>query len=112
MDECWFLFIAQAYIHTILTHTHNIIQYAYRLSEELPSGIVVKKFDNDDDGEHGAGQCLAHLLEMRGEQGVLVLVSRWYGGTKLGPKRFAHITNVARELLVKCHEEHWTKDGE
>lgn len=88
--------------------THNM--YAYRLSEKLPNGVVVNKFDNDDDGEHGAGQCLAHLLEMRGENGVLVLVSRWYGGTKLGPKRFAHITNVARELLVTCHEEYW-KDG-
>lgn len=85
------------------------IQYAYRLLETLPNGVVVKKFDNDDDGEDGAGRCLAHLLEMRGEDGVLVLVSRWYGGTKLGPKRFAHITNVARELLVKCHEDDWDK---
>ena len=46
---------------------------------------------------------MAHLLEMRKEEGVLVLVTRWYGGTHLGPKRFAHIVNVARELLVECH---------
>jgi putative IMPACT (imprinted ancient) family translation regulator len=68
---------------------------------------MVKKFDNDDDGEDGAGSRLAQLLEMRGEDGVLVVVSRWYGGIKLGPKRFAHITNVARELLISCHETHW-----
>lgn len=67
----------------------------------------MNKFDNDDDGEHGAGKCLAHLLEMRGETNVLVLVSRWYGGIHLGPKRFTHITNVARELLVACHENEW-----
>ena len=88
----------------------SLHQYAYRLSEELPNGIVVKKFDNDDDGEDGAGKCLAQLLELRGEDGVLVLVSRWYGGIKLGPKRFAHITNVARELLVSCHEDYWNDD--
>jgi putative IMPACT (imprinted ancient) family translation regulator len=70
---------------------------------------MVKKFDNEDDGEDGAGPRLAQLLEMRGEDGVLVVVSRWYGGIKLGPKRFAHITNVARELLISCHETHWKK---
>jgi hypothetical protein len=29
----------------------------------------------------------------------IVVVSRWYGGIKLGPDRFKHINNVARELL-------------
>jgi len=43
---------------------------------------------------------LAHLLQMRGDDGVLIVVSRWFGGIQLGPKRFAHIVNVARELLV------------
>jgi putative IMPACT (imprinted ancient) family translation regulator len=57
--------------------------------------------DNDDDGEDGAGSKLGYLLEMRQDDGVLVVVSRWYGGVHLGPKRFAHIVNVARELLVQ-----------
>jgi hypothetical protein len=30
---------------------------------------------------------------------VVVVVSRWYGGIQLGPARFAHINNAARELL-------------
>jgi putative IMPACT (imprinted ancient) family translation regulator len=41
---------------------------------------------------------------MRGDDGVLVVVSRWFGGIHLGPKRFAHITNVARDLLVSAAE--------
>lgn len=61
---------------------------------------TVLKHDNDDDGEDGAGAKLAHLLAMRDDDGVIVVVSRWYGGIHLGPKRFAHIVNVARELLV------------
>lgn len=85
--------------------SHNM--YAWRLTEELSDGTRVKKFDNDDDGEDAAGSRLGQLLEMRKEDGVLVVVSRWFGGIHLGPKRFAHITNVARELLVQCHEEHW-----
>ena len=70
------------------------------------SGSTVLKHDNDDDGEDAAGARLAHLLEMRKEECVLVVVSRWYGGIKLGPKRFAHINNVARELLQDCHDKH------
>jgi hypothetical protein len=82
--------------------THNM--YAYRFIERLEDGREILKHDNDDDGEDAAGSRLAQLLQMRKEDGVLVLVSRWYGGTHLGPKRFAHITNVARDLLVECHE--------
>jgi len=91
--------------------TVNIAQYAYRVTERIetnsnskninePAVVTeVLKHDNDDDGEDAAGSRLAHLLAMRGDDGVLVLVSRWYGGIKLGPKRFAHITNAARAVL-------------
>jgi len=88
--------------------THHM--YAYRLEVVTSSTAApdndnehcrtVVLHDNDDDGEDGAGSRLAHLLEMRQDSGVLVVVSRWFGGIHLGPKRFAHITNVARELLV------------
>ncbi|KAL3925028.1 MAG: hypothetical protein SGILL_000670 [Bacillariaceae sp.] len=79
--------------------THNMS--AWRIVETLPDGCTtLTKHDNDDDGEHGAGSKLAYLLDMRKDENVLVVVSRWYGGIHLGPKRFAHIVNVARELLV------------
>ncbi|KAG7374461.1 UPF0029 domain containing protein [Nitzschia inconspicua] len=78
--------------------THNM--YAWRIVETLADGRVLTKHDNDDDGEDAAGSKLAYLLDMRNDENVLVVVSRWYGGIQLGPKRFAHIVNVARELLV------------
>ena len=131
---------------------------AYRFTR--PDGVVVA--DNDDDGEHGAGRVLAHLVEMmtkdRGRKlgkkkpkkkgrkskkkekgaaaagaaastaaggagavvvastanvaeskeleksatGAAVAVSRWYGGTHLGPARFKHISNSAREVLERA----------
>ena len=76
--------------------------YAYRFTDPHTN---ILKHDNDDDGEKYAGSRLAELLHLRKDDGVLVVVSRWYGGTLLGPRRFAHISEVARALLVKCQEE-------
>jgi Uncharacterized protein family UPF0029 len=39
------------------------------------------------------------LVEMN-EEGAVV-VARWYGGVLLGPIRFAHMENCAREAIVK-----------
>lgn len=100
--------------------THNIS--AYRIVGK--GGRVVQ--DNDDDGETAAGGRLGWLLEMMGVgeeevgdkgkegsrkgkveeegegRGALVVVSRWYGGVKLGPARFGIINNCARECLVEA----------
>ncbi|KAL2608170.1 hypothetical protein R1flu_026743 [Riccia fluitans] len=83
--------------------THNIL--AYRIVQPrtgkgkhgLEGETVIS--DCDDDGENAAGGRLLHLLEMCKCKNVVVVVSRWYGGTLLGPDRFKHINNVARELL-------------
>ena len=81
----------------ILRATHNIL--AYRIT--LPSTNATLH-NNDDDGEDAAGGRLAHLLELVGATNVVVVVSRWYGGVQLGPDRFRHINNVARQLLDSC----------
>jgi len=73
--------------------THNIM--AYRISQ--PGGVWVQDFD--DDGESAAGGRLLHLLQMTNAVNVVVVVSRWYGGVKLGPDRFKLINNTARTLL-------------
>ena len=69
--------------------THNIM--AYRIGDVHG--------DYDDDGETAAGSRLLHLLKSARVVGVLVVVSRWYGGIHLGPDRFRHISNAARDLL-------------
>ncbi|KIO12518.1 hypothetical protein M404DRAFT_124735 [Pisolithus tinctorius Marx 270] len=55
--------------------------------------------DNDDDGENAAGNRLAHLLSILEIDGVLVVVTRWFGGVHLGPDRFKHINHAARNAL-------------
>lgn len=74
--------------------THNMFAFRYLTAA---GGAVA---DNDDDGEDAAGGRLAALLELTGASGVLVVVSRWFGGVLLGPSRFAVICNVARAALA------------
>ncbi|KAL7546244.1 hypothetical protein ACHAWF_009578 [Thalassiosira exigua] len=74
--------------------THNM--FAYRFSND---GTLVS--DNDDDGEKGSGRKLASLLEMCKAEDVLVVVSRWFGGSLLGPARFKWIATCARNGLVQ-----------
>lgn len=54
-----------------------------------------------DCGEAAAGQRLLTLLERANVVNVLVIVTRWYGGTPLGSARFRHISGVAVESLKK-----------
>ncbi|OQO14106.1 hypothetical protein B0A48_00982 [Cryoendolithus antarcticus] len=77
--------------------THNIS--AWRIRSAANADVKVQ--DCDDDGETAAGGRLLHLLELVGVWNVLVVVSRWYGGVKLGPDRFRLINQVARDAVVK-----------
>ncbi|KAI3436652.1 hypothetical protein D9Q98_006068 [Chlorella vulgaris] len=77
--------------------THNIM--AYRIEQSERSTFLQ---DSDDDGEQAAGSRLLHLLQVTDSRNVCVVVSRWFGGIHLGPARFTHINNAARELLDAC----------
>lgn len=54
---------------------------------------------NDDDGETAAGSRLAHLLQILDLRGILVVVTRYFGGIHLHGDRFRHINSVARAAL-------------
>lgn len=80
----------------IASATHNI--YAYRIYCEDKQTFLQ---DSEDDGETAAGGRLLHLMEILNVKNVMVVVSRWYGGILLGPDRFKHINNCARNILVE-----------
>ncbi|KAJ3045255.1 hypothetical protein HDV00_011127 [Rhizophlyctis rosea] len=73
--------------------THNI--YAYRIVES--NGVI--RQDCEDNGETAAGGRLLHMIQLADLKGVVVVVTRWYGGVHLGPMRFKHINNAARMAL-------------
>jgi hypothetical protein len=74
--------------------THNVIAWRIR----GPDGTSYQ--DSDDDGETAAGGRLLHLLRVMDCWDVCVVISRWYGGVKLGPDRFRIMNSVARDVLV------------
>lgn len=86
----------------------HLLSFAFR--------IIHPRTDNDDDRETAAGGRLAHLLQIlvsncpesttRGcsevlqeVNNVLVVVSRYFGGLHIGPDRFKHINQSARNAL-------------
>lgn len=44
---------------------------------------------------------ICHVSQILDVRNVMVVVSRWYGGILLGPDRFKHINNCARNILVE-----------
>lgn len=76
--------------------THNIT--AWRIKG--PNGTSYQ--DCDDDGEDAAGGRLLHLMQLMDLWDCMVVVTRWYGGQKLGPRRFALINTVARDAFLKA----------
>ncbi|RDB24790.1 Protein IMPACT [Hypsizygus marmoreus] len=70
--------------------------YAYRTTEG--SNVVTGQ---QDGGESGSGDRLARLLELSQCDNVVVVVSRWYGGVKLGSDRWKRISGVAKDALEK-----------
>ena len=75
--------------------THNIMAY------QLKGGDAFR----DDDGEGGAGDRLLQLLGNLRIYNVVVVVTRWYGGIQLGPDRFKHISNCAKDILTEHRDK-------
>ena len=71
--------------------THNI--YAYILSSDS------RHEHYEDNGEFGAGRKLLDYLKRNNIVNKLVVVSRWYGGTHLGPARFNYILEAAANAV-------------
>ena len=79
---------------SIAKATHNA--YAYRIgrvgSNNLKEGMK-------DDGEHGAGLKILKQIQETGSTNIIVIVSRFYGGKHMGPKRFDCFKDSAQEAI-------------
>lgn len=52
-----------------------------------------------DDGEAGAGMVILRMLEREGISGHVIVVTRWFGGTKLGGDRFRRVQDAVSYYL-------------
>jgi hypothetical protein len=59
----------------------------------------------DDDSERWGGEKIVKVMRNLGGVDLLVVVSRWYGGTNLGPVRFEHIATCAKEAIQRAAQE-------
>lgn len=66
----------------------------------MPESRTLYDLGHDDDGEKWAGGRLSNVLRDTQTEGVVV-VARWYGGQNIGPIRFTHIENCAKEAIWK-----------
>lgn len=54
-----------------------------------------------DDGEAGAGAIILQELKAAGLHDHIVVVSRWFGGVRLGGDRFRHVRSAVRVYLAQ-----------
>lgn len=64
--------------------THNSYAFRYINKSKLFEG-------KNDGGENGAGNIILHYLKTNDLKNIIVIVSRYYGGIKLGSDRFKNI---------------------
>ncbi len=53
-----------------------------------------------DDGEAGAGAVILRMLEREELVNHVIVVTRWYGGVRLGGDRFRHVQEAVRHYLT------------
>ena len=49
-----------------------------------------------DDGETGAGMVILRMMQREGLKHHVIIVTRWYGGKKLGGDRFRRVQDAVR----------------
>lgn len=56
----------------------------------------------NDDGESGAGIAILRMLERAELHDHLIVVTRWFGGTKLGGDRFRRVQDCVTAYLAQA----------
>lgn len=93
---------ARAYVAHLLASDRRIRSATHNMTAWRIRAGGVSFQDCDDDGEAAAGARLLHLMRIMDLWDAVVVVTRWYGGVKLGPRRFAIINAVACDAFVRA----------
>lgn len=79
--------------------------YAYRIIDQHNNVLS----DCDDDGESRAGSYILQVIKLMKINNVLVVVSRYFGGTNLGYARFDYIKDCARDAIHAYNNKYKNK---
>ncbi|KAK1963822.1 hypothetical protein LY78DRAFT_583919 [Colletotrichum sublineola] len=80
------------------TATHNAWGYRVQKQGQERKSSEIREVC-EDDGETGCGEFILRLMREAGIDGVVVVLSRWFGGEMLGPDRWRLMRNVITEAL-------------
>ncbi|MDE9451135.1 YigZ family protein [Aliiroseovarius sp. Z3] len=58
-----------------------------------------------DDGEAGAGLVILRMLEREELFGHIIVVTRWFGGTKLGGDRFRRVQDCVDHYIANAQPQ-------
>ena len=84
--------------------SHRIAAWRTPSSQCALDAKRLLEIGHDDDGEKYGGKALEKVLIETEVEGAIV-VARWYGGVLLGPVRFDHIKNCARDAIMQWSSE-------
>ncbi len=86
-------------IKTLLKKVKSNKKYArathHTWAARVSDGVQVFDLKNDD-GETGAGMVILRMLQRENYLNTIIVVTRWYGGVKLGGDRFRHVQEAVR----------------
>ncbi|CAK7216444.1 hypothetical protein SBRCBS47491_002826 [Sporothrix bragantina] len=82
----------------LLTATHNAWAYRIRGTGDYSHNI---RQDSYDDGETGCGDLMLRVLQELGAVDTLVVLTRWFGGTMLGPDRWRLMRNCVTGVMAE-----------
>lgn len=82
----------------LATASHRILAWRRESNQQALTGSKTYITGTDDDGEKYAAKHVLRALEEAKVEGVCI-VGRWYGGVMLGPVRFVHIAECAKEAV-------------
>lgn len=88
----------------IVSASHKVVGFRKESNQQSINKAKLYVTGSDDDGEKYAGKKIEKVLEAAGVIGACV-VARWYGGVMLGPVRFEHIENCAKEAISRYREQ-------
>lgn len=89
---------SRAEVDAVLTDLKRDRAYA-RATHNTWAAILPTGGLKADDGESGAGMVILRMLEREGLSGHVIIVTRWYGGKKLGGDRFRRVQDSVRAYL-------------
>ncbi|KAH9886542.1 hypothetical protein F4778DRAFT_470373 [Xylariomycetidae sp. FL2044] len=87
-------------IPSLQTATHNAWAYRVKAPTNLFGATTIRE-DSFDDGESGCGDFLLKNMRETNAVDTLVVMTRWYGGTMLGPDRWRIMRNCLKYALAE-----------